>query len=234
VKKLTKNNFVFLMFTILCLCAFMTDASGETPQTSITQGGNEFKTDAKHISPFDAIEKTYMEINTLSAQFHQNIVISSLKKERAFEGKFLYKRHKGFVWQYLSPKGKYFLYDGKHIWQGEDEKPFVQKNKVNRDKTDGTFLDLVEDISKLDEIFNLKHREKAGDTEVLELIPKKDSTIKMARVWINRQNMVKKIELHEFTGNVNTIEFVSVKVNQPIEDTKFIFKSDKQKEIIER
>ncbi|MCX5812547.1 MAG: outer membrane lipoprotein carrier protein LolA [Proteobacteria bacterium] len=222
------------MFTILCLCTFVTGVSGETPQVPITQGRNEVKTDVKHTSPFDSIEKTYTEINTLTAQFHQKIVISSLKKERVFDGSFLYKRRKGFLWQYASPKGKYFLYDGKYIWQGEDEKPFVQKNKVNKDRTDGTFLDLIEDISKLDELFNLKQREKAGDTEALELLPKKDSTIRLAKVWIDRQNMVRKIELHEFTGNINTIEFISIKVNQSIEDTRFMFKPDKQKEIIER
>ncbi|MCX5806428.1 MAG: outer membrane lipoprotein carrier protein LolA [Proteobacteria bacterium] len=233
-KRPFKCNYILLMFMILCSCTFVTGVSGETLKTPAAQGGIEVKTDVKHSSPFDTIEKTYAEINTLNAQFQQKIVISSLKKERAFEGKFLYKRHKGFLWQYVSPKGRYFLYDGKYIWQGEDEKPFVQKNKVSKDKTDGTFLDLVEDVSKLDELFNLKHHEKTGDTEVLELIPKKDSTIKTAKVWIDRQNMVKKIELHEFTGNVNTIEFVSIKVNQPIEDTRFIFKPDKQKEIIER
>jgi chaperone LolA len=234
-KRLFKCNFVFLMLTILCFCAFLTGVSGEAPQAPVAQGRNEVKTDVKkHISPFDEIEKTYAGINTLSAQFHQKIVISSLKKERVFEGKFLYKRQKGFLWQYVSPKGKYFLYDGKYIWQGEDEKPFVQKNKVNRDKTDGTFLDLVEDVSKLDELFNLKNSSKAEDAEVLELIPKKDSTIKMARVWIDRQNMIKKIELHEFTGNINTIAFASLKVNQSIEDARFVFKSDKQKEIVER
>jgi outer membrane lipoprotein carrier protein len=220
-KRFFNCNLLFLIFTILCLWTFATEAPGETAQSP-------------HNSSFDAIEKTYAEINTLTAQFHQKIIISSLKKERAFDGKFFYKRHKGFLWQYISPKGKYFLYDGKYIWQGEDEKPYVQKNKVNKDKTDGTFLDLVEDISKLDELFNLKRREKTEDTEMLELFPKKDSTIRMAKVWIDRQNVVKKIELHEFTGNVNTIEFISIKVNQPIEDTRFMFKPDKQKEIIER
>jgi len=235
-KRLFDCDFVFMMFAILCLGAFITTVSGETLRAPIAQDRTEVKTGIKHDSSFDAIKKTYTEVNTLAAQFHQKIVISSLKKERTFDGNFLYKRHKGFLWQYVSPKVKYFLYDGKYIWQGEDEKPFVQKNKVNKDKTDGTFLflDLVEDISKLDELFNLKHREKAGDMEVLELVPKKDSTIKLAKVWIDRQSMVNKIELHEFTGNINTIEFLSIKVNRPLEDTRFMFKPDKQKEIIER
>ncbi len=65
-------------------------------------------------------------------------------------------------------------------------------------------------------------------------MPKKDSTVTLARVWIDKKNIVKKIEIHEFTGNINTVEFSSIKVNQPIGDTTFIFKPDREKEIIER
>jgi chaperone LolA len=185
-------------------------------------------------SPFDAIKATYAKINTLTAQFHQKILISSLGKERAFDGSFFYKRGKGFLWHYASPKGKFFLYDGRFIWQGEDEKPLVTKDKVIKEKTGGTFLDLVEDFSKLDDLFTLKGQGKAGDMDILELLPKKDSTIKSAKVWIDKQNVVKKIELQEFTGNINVIEFASIKVNQPIEDGRFVFKLEKGKEIVER
>ncbi len=226
-------NIIFLIISMFSIYFFTAKpVSGEAPR--IVQNSKEVRSDINQSSPFAAIEKTYAEVNTLTAKFNQNILISSLKKDRTFAGHFFYKRHKGFLWQYVLPKGKYFLYDGSYIWQGEDEKTYVQKSRVDRDKTDGTFLDLVEDISKLDEFFNLKHRAKTEDGELLELLPKKDSTIRMARVWIDRKNLVKKIELHEFTGNVNTIEFVYIKVNQSVEDSKFIFKLDIQKEIVER
>ena len=185
-------------------------------------------------SPLDAVKKTYSEITTMEATFHQKIFIASLKREREFNGEFLYKRQKGFLWKYKAPKVKYFLYDGRYIWQGEDEKPFIIKEKINKAKTGGTFLDLIEDISKIDEQFTLKQQSKAGELEILELLPKKDGTVNSARVWLDKQNRVRKIEIHEFTGNVNTIEFSSIKINQPIDDTKLIFKPDKQKEIIER
>lgn len=185
-------------------------------------------------SPFDSLKKTYVQISTLEAQFHQTIFISSLRREREFSGEFYYKRQKGFLWRYKTPKIKYFLYDGRFIWQGEEEKPFIIKDKVNKEKTSGTFLDLIEDIAKLDEIFTLKEHSKTGDFEILELLPKRDNTVKSARVWIDNQNLVRKIQLYEFTGNINTIEFSSIKLNRSIEDSRFIFKPEKGKEIIER
>ena len=185
-------------------------------------------------SPFDAIKKTYAEITTLEAVFHQNIFISSLKRERVFDGEFYYKRQRGFLWRYNTPKVKYFLYDGKHIWQGEADKPFIIKERINKEKTSGTFMDLVEDIAKMDELFTLKQQSIADDLQVLDLVPKKDGTVNLAKVWIDKQSRVRKIEIHEFTGNINTIEFTSIKTNSQIEDAKFIFKPNKEKEIIER
>jgi len=187
-----------------------------------------------YASPFDTIKKTYSEITTMQATFHQKIYIAGLKKEREFDGEFFYKRQKGFLWRYKAPKVKYFLYDGKYIWQSEDEKPFLIKERISKAKTGGTFLDLIEDISKIDELFILKQQSLSGELEILELLPKKDGTINLAKVWIDKRNMVRKIEIHEFTGNINTLEFLSIKVNQGIDDTKFIFKPDKQKEIVER
>jgi outer membrane lipoprotein-sorting protein len=170
----------------------------------------------------------------MQATFHQKIYIAGLKKGREFDGEFFYKRQRGFLWRYNKPKVKYFLYDGKYIWQSEDEKPFVIKERINKAKTGGTFLDLIEDISKIDELFTLKQQSLSGELEILELLPKKDGTVNLAKVWIDKQNMVRKIEIHEFTGNINTIEFSSIKVNQYIDDAKFDFKLDKQKEVIER
>ncbi len=185
-------------------------------------------------SPFDGLKKTYSEVNSLEAAFHQKIFIASLKKERTFEGDFFYKRHKGFLWKYRTPKVKFFLYDGKYMWQGEDEKPFVVKERIRKEKTTGTFLDLIEDIARMDELFTLKQQSVAGSLEVLEIVPKKDSTANAAKIWIDKQNVVRKIEIHEFTGNINTIEFSAVKINQGVDDGRFIYRPEKGREIVER
>ena len=120
------------------------------------------------------------------------------------------------------------------MWQDEEDKTFVLKEKINKEKTGGTFFDLVEDITKLDDLFVLKQESMSGDMKVLDLVPKKDGSITAAKVWVDKQNLVRKIEIKEFTGNINTIEFSAIKANQPISDGKFIFKSDKEKEIVEQ
>ena len=138
-------------------------------------------------SPFEGIKATYGSINTLDAKFSQKIFLSSLKKERLFSGDFLYKRKKGFLWSYTIPKDKYFLYDGTYMWQGEAEKSFVIKEKANKNRTGGAFLDLVEDMAAMDELFVLTKSTKSGDLELLELKPKKEGTVNYAKIWITKE-----------------------------------------------
>lgn len=185
-------------------------------------------------SPFDSLKKTYAAINSLEAGFHQKIYVSGIKKIRDFDGEFFFKRHKGFLWKYTKPKGKNFLYDGRFMWQDEEDKPFVLKNKVSREKTGGTFFDLVEDIAKIDDLFTVKQQNVIAGMQYFELVPKKDSSVNLAKLWIDKNNILRKIEILEFTGNINTIEFSDIKVNQPVSDAKFIYKAEGKKEVLER
>ena len=185
-------------------------------------------------SEFDSVKKTYAGINTLEAKFHQKLFIENIKKAREFDGEFFYKRGKGFLWRYTKPKAKFFLYDGQYMWQDDEEKTFILKEKINKEKTGGTFFDLVEDITKLDDLFTLKQESVSGDMTVLDLAPKKEGNITAAKVWIDKQALVRKLEIKEFTGNINTIEFSTVKVNQSISDRKFVYKPDKKKEVVEQ
>ncbi len=182
---------------------------------------------------FDAIKKTYAQVNTVDARFQQKIFITSLKRERETRGQFYYKRGKGFLWKYTAPKEKVFLYDGKAVWQAEEEKDFVIKDRVDREKMEGNFLDLVDDVTRLDRLFTLKQARRQDDLEMLELVPKKEGTIKSARLWVDSAYIIKKMEITEITGNVNMIEFTAIKINKPVPDSLFVFKPGK-KEIVER
>jgi chaperone LolA len=181
----------------------------------------------------DSIKKTYSQITTVEAQFQQRIFITALKKERQMKGEFYYKRSKGFLWKYTTPRGKIFLYDGAAIWQAEEEKPFVIKERVDKEKMEGNFLDLVEDVTRLDRLFSVKQSVRQDEMDILELAPKKEGVMQSARIWVDKRSLIRRMEITEITGNVNTIEFSSIKVNKPLEDVIFVFEPGK-KEIIER
>jgi len=217
--------FLAAAYVVLPLCAGAQQADGDTQKPGV-------QTDAK--SPFDSLKKTYAGINSLETSFRQKIFVSGIKKIREFDGEFSFKRQKGFLWKYTKPKGKSFLYDGHYMWQDEEGKSFVLKSKVSREKTGGTFFDLIEDIARIDNLFTVKQHSIAPGMQYFELIPKKDSSVTLAKLWIDRNNLLRKIEIVEFTGNINTIEFADIKVNPSVSDAKFTYKSDGTKEVVER
>jgi outer membrane lipoprotein carrier protein len=172
----------------------------------------------------DNIKKAYSEVKTIEAQFSQKITISALKRQRELKGEFYYKRGKGFLWKYTTPKEKIFLFDGSAVWQAEEDKSYVVKEKMNKEKMEGNFLDLVDDVTHLDSHFLVKSSTKQADMEVLLLTPKKEGGLQSARLWIDDKAFISKIELTEITGNVNIIDFSSTKINKPVSDTTFVFK----------
>ncbi|HME45468.1 MAG TPA: outer membrane lipoprotein chaperone LolA [Syntrophorhabdales bacterium] len=181
----------------------------------------------------DVLKKTYAGIQTVEARFNQKILIATLKRERESKGDFYYKRGKGFLWRYTGPNRKVFLYDGKALWQADEEQPFVIKERVDKGKVQGSFLDLVEDVSKLDEYFTIQEVAQDKEGFMFLLLPKKEGMLKQARMWVDTKYLVRQIEVTEITGNINTLSFSSVKVNKELDDALFIFNPGK-KEIMER
>jgi chaperone LolA len=178
-----------------------------------------------HGDTLDALKKTYGAISSVEAHFSQKISIKALKREREMEGDFFYKRSGGFLWKYRAPKEKTFLYDGTAIWQAEEGKPFVIRDLADKERLGGTFLDLVDDVTRLDRLFTVKQVGREENREVLELVPKKEGTLKSARIWVDDRYLIRKMEIDEITGNTNVIEFSAIKIDKPLPDSLFIFKA---------
>jgi chaperone LolA len=172
----------------------------------------------------DSLKKTYSGINSVEARFLQKITLSALKRQREAKGEFFYKRGKGFLWKYTAPDEKVFLYDGKVLWQSEEERQTVTRHAVNKGKMEGSFFDLVDDVTRIDDIFSLKESTKQDNMDVLLLIPKKEGTIESARIWVDGKFIIRRMEIIEITGNVNLMDFSSIDLNKSLPDSLFVFK----------
>ncbi|MCS7280032.1 MAG: outer membrane lipoprotein carrier protein LolA [Desulfobacterota bacterium] len=180
------------------------------------------------------VREKYSNVTTFQAKFKQTIHISSSDSLREFSGEFFYKKKRGFLWVYKSPRLRYFLFDGQYLYQYDEERPFIIKEKVDPSKTKKYFLDLIEDLTNLETHFRLKERISDKNYEILNLEPKTDEMITALRIWFGKDLTVKKIEIVEKTGNRNTLIFNSVVLNGEISDERFVFKKDRRKEVIER
>lgn len=182
----------------------------------------------------ELLKERYEKIETLEASFRQKLYISSIKKERLLEGKFFYKKGKGFLWKYERPDEKIYLFDGTFLWQEEKKKNYVIKERVKKEERKGTFFDLVEDFKRIDEIILIKGEYEKEEEKIIEALPRKEEIIKTIRLYLDRKTMVRRLELYEITGNSNIIEFSDIKINEGIEDGIFIYRPKRGKEIRER
>ncbi len=180
------------------------------------------------------IVEKYKSIETFKANFKQTVFLANLDEERDFSGSFFYKKGKGFLWMYDSPKKRYFLFDGTYLYQYDEDKPFIRKERVDSTGTRSVFLDLINDMGNLDRHFFVKERSIEGAKEVIYLEPKNGGMIKSVRIWFSRELKLERIEIVEKGGNRNVLSFSQVVLNGEIEDKKFQFKKEKGKEVIVR
>jgi outer membrane lipoprotein-sorting protein len=108
----------------------------------------------------------------------------------------------------------------------------VTRERVDRGRMEGSFLDLVDDVTRLDALFTLVRSTREGELEVLDLAPKKEGTLQEARIGVDSRSLITRVEITEITGNVNVIDFSKIVVNKPVPDNLFVFKPGKR-EIIE-
>ena len=105
---------------------------------------------------------------------------------------------------------------------------FVTRQRVDREHMEGSFLDLVDDVSRLDALFALVRSTRQGETEARTLRQRRKAPSQTARIWVDSRYIITRVEITEITGNVNVIDFSKVVVNKPLPDSLFVFKPGKR------
>lgn len=193
-----------------------------------------FIASCSYAASIEEIKAKYSNIRTFNAKFTQEIQLASIDTKREFSGEVYFKRGRGFLWIYKKPRLRYFLFDGSFLYQVDEEKPYVVKEKFDPSKSQGYFLDLLEDIKNLDRHFKVR-RVRSSENEILiELEPKENSALSMVTLRLDNSQTLLGLEILERTGNKNSFKFTSVVLDGEIPDHRFVFKMPKDKELLER
>ena len=83
---------------------------------------------------------------------------------------------------------------------------------------EGSFLDLVDDVTRLDSSSRSRNRPGRTTWTSWSLVPKKEGTLQSARIWVDGRLSSGRMEIIEITGNVNVIDFSTIEVNKPLSD----------------
>jgi outer membrane lipoprotein carrier protein len=174
------------------------------------------------------IEKSSASLTSLQCSFIQQKNITLLAESVVSKGTLLYKKENMLCWEYLSPYYYLFVLNGDKVYIKND-KSISQFNTKSNALFKEISLLLVSSISGAGLIdpkkFNAVFYESKPLVQV-RLTPK-NKTLKSFLSTIilyfeKEKYLVHSIEMIEPSGDTNTIVFSEAKLNQPINDEKFI------------
>ena len=164
------------------------------------------------------------KVTNLSAEFKQTTNGKAL-----LNGKFLFKKEDKFR---IELKNSTLVSDGTTNWSynskehkviisssnGSNASPFSLRKIVN---------EYPKECSVGSEIIDGK--------EILILTPNQSSEIgySLVKIWINKENLIERIVLNDKAGNSIQIDFSKYKINQKMDDDKFVFSPPEGSKIID-
>jgi outer membrane lipoprotein carrier protein len=179
-------------------------------------------------------EKENELINKLQKKFETitdltvDVVLKSHGKA-ILSGKLSYKKENQF---YLDLKSNLIVSDGSTIWNYNKENNKVIINDV--DETDPSFFSFNKIVYDYPVKCDLSS-ERNGDFDVLIFVPKQNSNIgfEEAKVWIDKDNLISKVELSGSGSEKTEVDFSNYKLNQNLTGSKFKFKPPEGSSIID-
>jgi outer membrane lipoprotein-sorting protein len=173
------------------------------------------------------VQEQQKKTRTLQATFRQEKELALLAKPEVSTGTFVYSKPNNVLWNYDAPKRVTML-----IANGTLTTYYPNLNKA--EAVDVTrfedrifrYMGVSGAIDELARYFDFTFTDNAASpTYVLDLMPKSRVVARRVRrikIWIDKQSyLTSRLEYVEGDGDTTRYEFTNVKLNQPIEQSRF-------------
>lgn len=181
----------------------------------------------------------YASVETLCADFTQQLEVPLLRRERTGTGRLCQGRPNLFAMRFGDPEGDLIVVDGDFAWvyfPSNDPKT-VLKTSAERSAGGQDFHRefLVDPETKYDVAYEAEEVVEGRATHRLRMTPKTRSTYRAAVVWIDAETPVlRRLRLEEENGNVRTITLSGVDFEADPGEGWFAFTPPEGALVIER
>ena len=173
------------------------------------------------------VQDQQKKTKTLQADFKQEKELSLLAKPEVSSGTFAYSKPSSVLWSYSSPKRVQMLIAG-----GTMTTYFPDLNKAERidvkrfEDRIFKYMGASGAIDELARYFDFTFKDTSTSPHwILDLDPKSKivaKRVKHIRIWIEKSTyLTSKFEYVEGDGDITRYEFTNIKVNKPIEQSRF-------------
>lgn len=179
----------------------------------------------------DRATAAYSRVNTMRADFVQEVSDPMVGGDTPSRGEFLQQRPGRFAMRWSQPRGDVIVSDGQYLWV---YLPSSAPNQVVRTRLSGKAGEsgdiVAEFLERPRERFSVTYvrADRAGgrDADVLALSPlERNTAYTRVLVWVDRRDaLVRKVEIGEASGAVRRITFERLRVNVRIPASLLAFR----------
>jgi outer membrane lipoprotein carrier protein len=187
------------------------------------------------------LEQNFAGINTYQARFEQEVLSEQFGKVISKgRGELRYMKPGKMWWHYEQPEERYYITDGKVLWDYLPSYKQAMKMKLDEVLSSSLPKSFLFGMGKLEEQFEMAFAPDQADSNPefyhLLLNPKKEQdrvVIGTVELFIDPKTfLVKEARLKDAVGNQNILRFSEIKVNVPMSAKIFSFTPGKGVEVI--
>jgi len=168
------------------------------------------------------LARTQREIEDFTADIVQEKRISFLRKEIVSRGVMEFKRPDKVLIELFDPDPSLMVVDGNSLWLYFKRERIAQRYRVANNPMLKRYLMILDNPFKVGwEKLTSVRRE--GDSAVLEFIPEQGEAIFSKIVlWVSTGDwLIRKLALHEKSGDLTILSYENIRVNTGIPDSHF-------------
>ncbi|MDH3900389.1 MAG: outer membrane lipoprotein chaperone LolA [Gammaproteobacteria bacterium] len=170
----------------------------------------------------ETVRGFFASIDSLQADFHQEVIDSSGQQLQVSDGKVWILRPGRFRWDYLTPYRQQIVADGERVWSYDEDLAQVTVQAMDA-VLGATPAMLLSGGEPIDEVFELKLQPSAGNTLHALLTPRSDdSGITEIHVYFEK-DVLARIEAIDSFGNHTAFAFTRLVRNAGLEASHFRF-----------
>jgi len=174
------------------------------------------------------VQDQQRKTNTLQADFKQEKTMALLAKPESSSGTFVYSKPNNVLWSYDAPKRVQMLIAGGMLTTYYPELGKAERVDVKRfEDRIFKYMGATGAIDELSRYFDFTFTNKPSEPAwMLDLKPKTGAVAKRVqriKLWIDKTSyLTTKIEYIEGDGDITRYEFSHIRINQPIEQSRFV------------
>jgi outer membrane lipoprotein carrier protein len=183
----------------------------------------------------DQIQKRYDTLQSFRGYFLQKLTNASSREVQERLGTITFVRPRFIRWETTSPEQELLIIGKDTVWEYFPEEETVYRYSVEQVMSSKTMIRFLSGEANLKEDFTVKDLGMDGEFRHLKLVPKEpEPNLVEGEVWVRPgQDMLEKIKLVDFFGNVNELELSGLELDVPVDSKEFTLVPPKGTEIVD-